>query len=113
MNIDRSGLDQLQLAVSNSGEIEQVIDQSSFELYVAPHHAELRAKLRLDRTFLLQGSHAHEHWGQRRSQLMRKSGKEIVFGAVGVFRLFSGATRLFMRGAQFRYNPLTLDDFHF
>ena len=91
--------------------IEQVIDQSSFEFDVAPNHTELRAKLRLDGLFLLQGRHTHEHRGQRRSQLMGESGQEVVFGTVGAFRFVSGVASLCVRKQRLIYHPLTLRDF--
>ena len=70
MNVDRAGLDQLKLTASNPGQIEQVIDQSSFDFDVAPHHPQLLAKVRFDRTLLFQSSGTHKDWSERRSQLM-------------------------------------------
>src|SRR5438128_1340175 len=70
MDIDRPGNKKSKFAVPGPGEVEQVIDQSSFELDIAPHHAELPAQFGLDAGFLFESRGTHEHWSKWRSQLV-------------------------------------------
>src|SRR3989449_10167475 len=70
MDIDRPGNKESKFAVRDPGEVEQVIDKSSFELDIASHHAELPAQSRLDAGFLFESRGTQEHWSKWRSQLV-------------------------------------------
>src|ERR1700719_3931361 len=104
MNIDRTRLEELEFTMRNSGHIEQIVDESSFQLDIAPHHGQLLTKLRLNRGFLLQSSDTHKHGSKRRSQFVRETRQKLIFRMVSSLRIFS-------RRQQFRCNPPALDDF--
>ena len=80
----------LQLAVGDLGEVEQVVDEPVLDLHVALDHVE--RLVRGLRQFRVAREHprGHEHGGQRRAQLMGEHGQEVILGRSGRFGLGAG-----------------------
>src|SRR5438270_7906318 len=90
---------QLEFAMGDAGEIEEVVDEESFELDVAPEHIQIPPRAIWNVMIALKRSNRHEHGRKRSAQFMGEHGEELVLGAVRLFRIlfrfFECVLRLF------------------
>src|SRR5437763_13492590 len=91
---------QLELAVSNAGEIEEIVDEQSFELDIAPEHLQIASCVIWNVMIALKRSDGHEHGRKRRPQFVGERGEELVLRAIRVFGvLFRFFERVFGQSA--------------
>ena len=76
---------ELHFALADAGQIEQVIDQSGFQLDVTPNHLQGVAYV-IRQTFTFQSEHRRQHRRERGAQLVAEHGEKLVFGEIRAFR---------------------------
>src|SRR5438045_8097993 len=100
MDIDGAGKEQLKFAVGDPRQVEQVVDESSFEFDIASHHAELTTQLRLDAGLLLESSGRHEHGSKGVRNSCERAARNLSFARLARSASFfasSSATASFLR----------------
>src|SRR6266513_5599046 len=73
--------------MGDAGEIEEIVDEESFELDVAPEHIQVPPRVIWNVMIALKRSDGHEHGCKRCAQFMGEHGEELVLGAVRVLRI--------------------------
>ena len=77
MGVARFGA-QAQLALRDTGEIEQVVDQARFEGDVAFHHSQVFARVSGQALVFAERAGHHQHGRERRAQLVGERGEKSV-----------------------------------
>ena len=77
---------QFEFSVRDPGQVEQIVDEQRFELDVALEHFEIAAEIVAQVRLAPERRDRHEHRSERRAQLVREHGEELVFRLVGFFR---------------------------
>jgi len=76
---------ELHFAFRDTGQIEQVVDELAFQLDVATHHRERGIYFGGRMALAFQRVERGEDGRERRAELVRKHGEEIVLRAIGGF----------------------------
>ena len=77
---------QAQLALCDTGEIEQIVNQARFEGDIAFHHSQVFARVNGETLVLREGAGHHQHRRQRRAQFVGKRSEKGVLRLAGGFR---------------------------
>jgi len=90
---------QLEFAVGDAGEIEEIVDEQSFELDIAPEHFQIASCAIWNVMIALKRGDGHEHGRKRRAQFVGEHGEELVLRAICVlsvlFRFFERVFGMF------------------
>src|SRR5947209_3353689 len=79
---------QLKFAPGDSGEIEQIVNQTRLQLDIATDHLQSFSDVRRQGGIVCNSPRPNEDRGKRGSQFMTKRGEETVFGGIGGFSCF-------------------------